>query len=33
MALARRELKRWSKRAEAEAVGELPEPKHAPRPI
>jgi hypothetical protein len=32
MVLARRELNRWSKRAEAEAAGEL-EPKHAPRPI
>ena len=30
MVLARRELNRWSKRAEAEAAGELPEPKHAP---
>jgi hypothetical protein len=32
MVLARRELNRWAKRAEAEASGEL-EPKHAPRPI
>jgi acyl-CoA dehydrogenase len=32
MVLARRELNRWSKRAEAEAAGEL-EPRHAPRPI
>jgi acyl-CoA dehydrogenase len=32
MVLARRELNRWSKRAEAEASGEL-EPKHVPRPI
>jgi acyl-CoA dehydrogenase len=33
MVLARRELNRWSKRAEAEASGQEPEPKHAPRPI
>jgi len=32
MVLARRELNRWSKRAEAEAEGSL-EPRHAPRPI
>lgn len=32
MALARRELNRWSKRAEAEESGELTT-KHAPRPI
>ncbi len=32
MVLARRELNRWAKRAEAEAAGEL-EPKHAPRAI
>ena len=32
MVLARRELNRWTKRAEAEASGEL-EPRHAPRPI
>jgi len=32
MVLARRELNRWSKRAEAEASGKL-EPRHAPRPI
>jgi len=32
MVLARRELNRWSKRAEAEAGGEL-EPRHVPRPI
>jgi len=30
--LARRELNRWAKRAQAEAEGPL-EPKHAPRPI
>jgi len=33
MVLARRELNRWSKRAEAEAAGEQPEPRHAPRQI
>ena len=33
MVLARRELNHWSKRAEAEAAGEQPEPRHAPRPI
>jgi hypothetical protein len=32
MVLARRELNRWAKRAEAEAEGTL-EPKHAPRMI
>ncbi|HVQ58036.1 MAG TPA: acyl-CoA dehydrogenase family protein [Solirubrobacterales bacterium] len=32
MVLARRELNRWSKRAEAEAAGEL-EPRHAPRMV
>jgi acyl-CoA dehydrogenase len=32
MVLARRELNRWAKRAEAEAEGSL-EPRHAPRPI
>src|ERR1044072_5538987 len=32
MVLARRELNRWAKRAEAEASGEL-DPKHTPRPI
>jgi transcriptional regulator with XRE-family HTH domain len=32
MVLARRELNRWAKRAEAEATGELTS-KHAPRPI
>jgi alkylation response protein AidB-like acyl-CoA dehydrogenase len=32
MVLARRELNRWAKRAEAEAGGEL-DPRHAPRPI
>ena len=32
MVLARRELNRWSKRAEGEASGEL-EPRHTPRPI
>jgi hypothetical protein len=30
--LARRELNRWQKRAEAEAEGAL-DPRHAPRPI
>ena len=33
MVLARRELNRWSKRAEAKAAGEQPEPRHAARPI
>jgi hypothetical protein len=33
MVLARRELNRRSKRGEAAAAGEQPEPKHAPRPI
>ncbi|HEX6665024.1 MAG TPA: acyl-CoA dehydrogenase family protein [Solirubrobacterales bacterium] len=32
MVLARRELNRWTKRAEAEAAGEL-EPRHAPRMV
>ena len=32
MTIARHELNRWSKRAEAEAEGAL-EPRHAPRPI
>jgi len=32
MVLARRELNRWAKRAEAEAEGSL-EPRHAPRAI
>jgi hypothetical protein len=33
MVLARRELNRWSKRAEAEASGEPLEPRHATRPV
>ena len=32
MVLARRELNRWAKRAEAEEAGTL-DPRHAPRPI